>query len=570
MAISKKPPVPPSKPKKPEKPESAPDVLELSADDISEDKPSTLMGVPMLPQIDVPAPEAKPKEKPAEPVKAAAPVKAAEPVRTPAPAKAAEPVKAAEPEKPAEPALKTLIGVPALEPEAKKSETKSEPPPKTKSEAPPKTKSEPPPKKREVTASDPPPAPLAIQRSRLPEPLRAIIEGPRPRLIAFASATGLVLLIFIGVIIRAISSSSSSETTTTSASASATQSAAPVDSSALLASATASASATPPPPKPISCSVSGEAHVVSPRAVVASGIEIVAVDSLVALGFAKTATAAMTIELDPTTMSATGAHSSDARDTIKRVTPMASGKMAIDIDSRGDAIRGRRLVGEYDVGAKSGELVWAPHGTSKTKALWKLGGDAPVEATRGAASDGSIAIAYRYDGAIWVGLAKGAELTPAGPVHVAGLGPQIGSPAIAMAGGKVIVAWADRADKSAPWGLRWFVWTEGTDPVAQSFAVPTGGLGENVMSPNLTALADGSFLLVWTEGPMGGQQVRAHVLANDGTPRGNTIEVSGAGVHAGQGCAAVLPDGRGVIAFLSAAAPAFEVRATGIRCAPGP
>ena len=401
----------------------------------------------------------------------------------------------------------------------------------------------------------------------MPEPLRAIIEGPRPRLIAFAGVTGLVLLIFIGVIIRALTSSPTSETNTTAASASATQSAAPVVSTTPLAS---SAPTTPPPPKPIVCSVSGEAHVVSPHAVVASGIEIVAVDSLVALGFAKTATAAMTIELDPTTMSATGAHSSDARDTIKRVTPMASGKMAIDLDSRTDAIRGRRLVGEYDVGSKSGELVWAPHGTSKTKALWKLASDAPVESTRGAASDGTLAIAYRQDGAIWAGLAKGADLTPSGPVHVAGLGPQIGSPAIATAGGKVIVAWADRADKSAPWGLRSFVWTEGTDPVAQAFTPPTGGLGENVMSPNLTALADGSFLLVWTEGPMGGQQVRAHVLASDGTPRGNSIEVSGAGVHAGQGCAAVLPDGRGVIAFLSAVGTAFEVRATGIRCAPGP
>ena len=123
MAISKKPPVPPSKPKKPEKPESSPDVLELSADDIAEDKPSTLMGVPMRPEVDLPAPDSQKDEKPAEP-----------------------------------PALKTLIGVPALEPEA----------PKTKSEPPPKTKSEPPKKKREDSPSDPPPTPLAIQRSRAP------------------------------------------------------------------------------------------------------------------------------------------------------------------------------------------------------------------------------------------------------------------------------------------------------------------------------------------------------------------------------------------------------------------
>ena len=521
MAISKKPPVPPSKPKKPA---TSPDVVELAVDDISEDQPSTSMGVPMRPDVDVPTADPKPAPSAPEPEK-------------PAPAAPAE-----------VPALKTLIGVPALDPARMKA---------SESPAPPEPKDE--------RASEPPmfPSPLAIPRSRLPEPLRAILEGPRPRLIAFASVAALVLFIFVGVILRALTSSPPTDTTTTTASsASAVASAAPVVSTAPVASA-------PPPPNPIACAVAGEAHVVAPRAMIASGIEVVAIDSRIAIGFAKTATAAVTIDLDPTTLSAAGTHEADASDTIKRVTPMPSGKMAIDLDATADAIRGRRrLVGDYDVGASSGELVWAPHGTSTTKALWKLAGDAQVEATRGAAIDGGLAIAYRYDGAIWAGLAKGAELTPSAPVHVAGLGPQVGAPAIAAAGGNVIVAWADRADKNAPWGLRAFVWTEATEPAAQPFTPPAGGLGENVMSPSLSALADGSFLLVWTEGPMAQQQVRARVLGGDGTQRGNAIEVSGAGIHAGQGRAAVLPDGRGVIAFLAAVGPAFEVRAAAIRCVP--
>lgn len=513
MASSKKPPVPPSKPKKPEKSETSSDLVELAVDDVSEDQPSTLMGVPMHPEVDLSVPDPKPAS--------------SAPAEVPAP--------------------KTLIGVPALDPPRKKA---SEPPA--------------PPAPKDARASEPPPvpSPLAIQPRSLPEPLRALLEGPRPRLIAFASIAALVLFIFVGVIIRALTSSPHTDTTTTTA-ASAAPSAAPV-STAPVASAT-------PPPNPMACTAIGDAHVVAPRAMIASGIEVVAIDSMIAIGFAKTPTAAVRIDLDPTTMSAAGADEAAASDTIKRVTPVPSGKMAVDLDSTADAIRGRRrLVGDYDVGGSSGELVWAPHGTSTTKALWKLAGDAQVEATRGAALDGGLAIAYRYDGAIWVGLAKGAELTPSAPVHVAGLGPQVGAPAIAAAGGKVIVAWADRADKNAPWGLRSFVWTEGTEPTAQPFTPPAGGLGENVMSPSLSALADGSFLLVWTEGPMAQQRVRARVLGSDGTQRGSSIEVSGAGIHAGQGRAAVLPDGRGVIAFLAAVGPAFEVRATAIRCVPSP
>jgi hypothetical protein len=539
MAISKKPPVPSSKPKKPEKPASSPDVVELAVDDISEDQPSTLMGVPMRPEVDLPAADPKPAPSAPEPQKPAAAAPPAEPPAAAGPAEV--------------PALKTLIGVPALDPAQKKVSEPAAPPE---------------PKDERASEPAPVPSPFAIPPSRLPAPLQALLDGPRPRLIAFASMAALVLFIFIGVIVRAVTSSPHTDTaTTTAASASAVPSAAPVESTAPVASA----SSAPPPTNPVACTVTGEAHIVAPRAMIASGIEVVAIDSKIAIGFAKTATAAVTLELDPTTMAAAGANDADAAATIKRVTPVPSGKMAIDVDAPADVIRGRRrLVGDYDVGKTSGELVWAPHGTSTTTALWKLAGDAPVEATRGAAFEGGLAIAYRYDGAIWAGLAKGVELMPSAQVHVAGLGPQVGAPAIAAAAGKVIVAWADRADKNAPWGLRAFVWTEGTEAKAEPFTPPPGGLGENVMSPSLSALADGSFLLVWTEGPMAQQQVRARVLGSDGTPRGNAIEVSGAGIHAGQGRAAVLPDGRGVIAFLAAVGPAFEVRATAIRCVSSP
>jgi hypothetical protein len=61
-------------------------------------------------------------------------------------------------------------------------------------------------------------------------------------------------------------------------------------------------------------------------------------------------------------------------------------------------------------------------------------------------------------------------------------------------------------------------------------------------------------------------QVRAQVLGPDGTPAGEAFAVSGDGVNAGQGQAAVLADGHGVVAFLASSGKTFDVRATPILC----
>lgn len=171
-----------------------------------------------------------------------------------------------------------------------------------------------------------------------------------------------------------------------------------------------------------------------------------------------------------------------------------------------------------------------------------------------------IVIAYRQPGAIFAGATKGAA-SAAPPIRVGGLGMQVGAPAIAASGSHVIVAWADRAETSHPWGLRYFTWTLGQPPKpTEAFPLP-----ENAMSPALVSLG-GGFLLVWTEGPNDHQQVRVRVLDFDGKPKGEAMTVSPEGVHSGQGQAAVLPDGRGIVAFLADTGKAFEVRTATMRC----
>ena len=87
------------------------------------------------------------------------------------------------------------------------------------------------------------------------------------------------------------------------------------------------------------------------------------------------------------------------------------------------------------------------------------------------------------------------------------------------------------------------------------------------MSPSLTALPGGRFLLVWTEGPASGHDVRALTLGPDGTAVGAPLVISNPGVNAGQGQAAVTATGPGIVAFLpNQAAMAFRVVASLIAC----
>lgn len=485
--------------------------------------------------------------------------------------------------------IPTVLGVPAIpdprlepkveakpdaKPEAKpaakpqtKPQTKTEPlkpikppPPKKESEPdileiedvkpePKKPASLPPPTEPRVSEPDAPfepalgtarPNPVELAKAKWKE----LREGPRPRFIAFVSIGGLVVLIFFGVLLRLAFGTKSSDDT------------GPVASASASASASALASAPPPvasdvpsvattqaaPPKDVACALGSSTHVVSPRAVVNLGIDVAGTDAAITVAFSAAANQRSLATLD--------------------VASAAMTKMA----KAPSAPSGFRTVGDWDVGGKNGELVWGKHGSADTKTLWKLETDGAVEALRGAPTSDGAVVAYRHAGAIWIGKASDTASTP---FKIPGLGPQVGSPAIAKSGDHVLVAWADRSDAAQPWGLRIAAWTPGSDPKpAQSFTVPEGGPGSNAMAPSISALANG-FLLLWTEGAMGPtdkQQVRAQVLRVDGTSSGSAIRISPDGVHAGQGQAAFLADGRGIVAFLADAGKAFELRATTMKC----
>jgi hypothetical protein len=384
-------------------------------------------------------------------------------------------------------------------------------------------------------------------------------------LVAGGSAFVVLILFAAGVKTLFGSSSSSSAASVAGSSAPTTSTAAPLFPLPIPTAA--------PSAGPMTCKTTGPSRTVAPQALISSGVEVVALDGNIALGFAPGPKEATVDLLDPSSLDSVSALHLPQTERVRRVVALDRSKTAVDVDRAGDALEGRRTIRAatpVDVGVADGGIAWAPHGGGQPIKLWSLpSADAPVQALRGEAlpKGAGYVVAFRHAGAVWFGAFGGNPPGPLGGLlHVKGLGPQVGSPAIATSGNRVMVAWADRASKDEPWSVRYATFRTGEDAArAASFTLPPGGLGAHAMSPSLASLGEGRFLLVWTEGPVSEHQVRGIAFA-DGAPVGAPFTASSEGVNAGQGQVAVLPDGRGVVAFLAGNGHAFEVHAAPIHC----
>jgi hypothetical protein len=79
-------------------------------------------------------------------------------------------------------------------------------------------------------------------------------------------------------------------------------------------------------------------------------------------------------------------------------------------------------------------------------------------------------------------------------------------------------------------------------------------------------IGGGRFAIVWTEGSGQNHQVRGATLESNGTMVGEPFVLSPPGVNAGQAQIALMPDGRGIVAYLASGADGFEVSAATVNC----
>lgn len=419
--------------------------------------------------------------------------------------------------------------------------------------------------------------------------LKGLKEKRPPKNMPIVIAAGIVALLFVfsffAIIISLASGGSSSSKTAASASASGGKMAPPPTTiaSAVTTSTMTTASPVVPPPPPTSsvvlgeCKVTGDPKMIAPRASSSAAIEAQALSGALAFGFAASPRDAVVTSIDPSSFSPSATVRTKPGGDVKRVTPfLNNGKLSalVDFDRKGDKLGSRRSIATsplVDVGVGEGGIVWAPHGKDSSAKLFALDGDGAVEALRAIplADHHGIAITFRRDNAIRIGVAKGENSLEAdGDLSkIDGLG-QLGSPVITSSGDRVVVAWADRANADAEWGVRWTtVKPHSTTSSASALEVPPGGLGQNIMSPALASLGGGRFLLAWTEGATTNHQVRALTFAADGKPSSTPLNISAPGDNAGQPAIALNDDGKGVVAFLSAKGKGgFELHVTPISC----
>jgi hypothetical protein len=343
------------------------------------------------------------------------------------------------------------------------------------------------------------------------------------------------------------------------------------------------ASPSAPVPSLRPCALAGTARVVAPVALVAAGVEARPFGDGIALGFAPADHEATAVRIDLGSLAATASVSAHSAEPIRRARAAVAKNdalgVAVDADEPHDRVRGRGtlpLDPPLQAGALGSDLVWTRPGEPPAGKLWSVDQSLEdLDALRGAsettASGTTTAVAFRRGSSIWMGIVTGSDaLTPRGALsRVDGLGTKIGSPAVAIGEGAVMVAWADRPSSDEPWRVRIASMKAG-DPPGQpvSFSPPPGGPGGHAMSPALAALPGERFLLVWTEGPASHQRVRGVTLTRSGQPVGTPLEISNESVNSGQGQVAVTgaPGARGVVAFLAATENGFELVVRPIAC----
>ncbi|MCA1539953.1 VCBS repeat-containing protein [Bradyrhizobium sp. NBAIM32] len=133
-----------------------------------------------------------------------------------------------------------------------------------------------------------------------------------------------------------------------------------------------------------------------------------------------------------------------------------------------------------------------------------------------------------------------------------------------LADGRFVVAWIDFSQTggdTSSWAVRAQVFNADGTPAGSEFLVNTTTASDQI-EPTITALADGRFVVAWTDdSPTSGAAVRAQVFNADGTPSGSEFLVNTVTTSQVRPAITALADGRFVIAWDDFDAGGYEVRA---------
>ncbi|WP_437830138.1 GYF domain-containing protein [Sorangium sp. So ce1153] len=337
---------------------------------------------------------------------------------------------------------------------------------------------------------------------------------------------------------------------------------------ALAAAQDVARAAIPVPPKP--CWVARQPQQWAPLVAKSIPFEVTATKGgKLAVGYAKSSMEAVGLEIDPATGERSERFSNREAADIVSISPAEDSFTVLTAAQQ--AIRSPVNVPgprPFVVGLAEGSVVAADNPGAAPLSLWPVQGDEPLEAPRAiAAGSRGYAVAFRREKAVWAGWLD-AERKPLGDLtRIAGSGGAVGKPSLGWNERALAVVFADRP-ADGRWEIRAGQAAPGTLPGStQVIPLPSGGPGGDAFAPDIAGLADGRWLLVWTEGPPGSRAMRAQTLASDLSPIGDPIALSPPAGNFGQGVLGVVArSGYVGVVFLSKPAASYELWGVILQC----
>lgn len=201
--------------------------------------------------------------------------------------------------------------------------------------------------------------------------------------------------------------------------------------------------------------------------------------------------------------------------------------------------------------------------------LWSLEGEGEISAENAIrVNEQTFFLTFRRGNDVLGGY-FGADKTQKSPlVKVPGSGGKVGKPRNSTNGAEVAVVFADKApDKEdAHWQIRIGRAAIGQVPeTTEDVAIPEGGPGGDVIAPDIVGLADGRWLLMWTEGQSGERSILAQTYDKQLAPVGDPIALSPPAGSFGQAVLGVVGTYT-TVAFLQAADEGFEMWGAVLQC----
>ncbi len=404
-----------------------------------------------------------------------------------------------------------------------------------------------PPTAADEPASAPPDPPL----EDVVEP--ALDEATRRRKtfvpIVFGALGAGVLLVLVGVVVSTLRKPADPVAPASSA---------PVASASVTATVTAppaasSAEAVPPPSsKPAegrlgACAIAKGAVKLAPRASKDIPLELTGIPATarIALGFSVDGRSPYGIEVDPATLGVKKGAVPRANGTLRRVfaTPVGNGaKWIVDADPRRASLHLAQTVPvepPFVVGVAGDVVATAPKLTDAWTPGPRIGGSADLLRSLVVPGTGTL-VAVRAGGALSA-VRLGVDRAAKGELVRLTDGGQSGTPALGTNGVELAIAFAHRSAATSPWGVAISRFLKDDAPSkAAPFVVPAGGPGGDAFAPSIAGLADGRWLLAWTEGATGARVVRLATLSTTGEVLGEPLSLSVPKSNAGQPSLAVV------------------------------